>query len=42
MEGETGARTRDIQLGKKNDDMPSIQFYNTLTTRTKLKPVCKL
>jgi len=25
-----GARTRDIQLGKNNDDMPSIKFYNKL------------
>ena len=25
-----GARTRDIQLGKNNDDIPSIKFYNKL------------
>ena len=28
--GGDGARTRDIQLGKNNDDMPSIKFYNKL------------
>ena len=37
-----GARTRDIQLGKNNDDMPRIKFYNKLRIFLILKKVHKI
>ena len=37
-----GARTRDIQLGKNNDDMSRIQFYNKLRSFLILKKAHKM
>ena len=37
-----GVRTRDIQFGKINDDIPIVKFYNKLRRFLILKKVCKI